>query len=169
MASRKMSPTFCLTEIVLAVFKDCADLSIKTDGPNYVEFKYKGMVVRAFISIDRILGRLFEVDISDGMSEYTSLATLFAYFDNQKYNYYCSKDNAKQNIRLAKKYIDEENLIFVYYDINKQERRITIRGKTKELPFLVCNDYKKEAEILFEDKAKRIIDNLPICENSAKK
>ena len=168
MTSRKMSISFSLTEIILAEFKDCANLSIKTDGPNYVEFKYKGMTVRAFISIDRILGRLFEVEISDGMSEYMSLATLFAYFDNQKYNLYCSKDNAIQSIRLAKKYIDEGNLIFVYYDINKQARRITINGKTKELPFLVCNDYKKEAEILFEDKAKRIIDNLPICEGPAR-
>ncbi len=168
MASRKMSISFSLTEIVLAEFKDSADFSIKTDGPNYVEFKYKGMTIRTIISIDRILGRIFEVEISDGMSEYMSLATLIAYFDNQKYNLYCSKDNALQNIRLAKKYIDEGNLIFVYCDTNKQERQISINGNIKKLPFLVCNDYKKEAEILYEEKAKRIIDNLPICEGPAR-
>lgn len=167
MASREMSDSFSLTEIVLAEFKDCADLSINTDGPNYVDFKYKGMTIRAYISIDRNLGRLFEVEISDGMSEYMSVATLVAYFDNQKYNFYCSKDNAIQNIRLAKKYIDEGNLIFIYCDIYKQERYISIKGNTKKLPFIIYGDFKKEAEIRFGENAKRIIDNTPICEDSA--
>ena len=164
MAKDGSNTHLCLPELISEAFGNADEVSVKQDGPDFAEFYYKGIRIRAYVCCDRKLEKTFCVVMSDGLGEDVGLATHLAYFEGRRCNLYCSRENAIRNLKDARKFIDEGKLIFEYCDIERQRRTITINGKTKDLPFVINGDYTKEAEIMFGEDAKRVLDNLPVYE-----